>query len=225
MATTPNWVIVTDFDGTLTTLDVGNELAKEALGRPRFDELQAAYRSGKMGLKEMQRLTWEKFPMPLARFKERSLHYARLRPGVNEFLERCVDAGLPVYVASCGVRPYIETVLDALLTPKARASVRGIECNGADFDASGISRFIPPATAADCPYPLDKGDWARKVAKAYPGAKLLGIGNGTSDRSFHGHVDTLACTEALATWASKEGIDYIPFEDFEGLMKALPLWT
>jgi HAD superfamily phosphoserine phosphatase-like hydrolase len=213
----PAWIVVSDFDGTFTQKDVGNELCKEVIPE-LFADAHTRYRAGSLGLKELQQTLWQKFPMSEKLFRERAVAHGKLRPGVNDFLEKCADRGIPVFVASCGLLPYIESVLDAQLTPKARRAVLEIKCNEARFDAQGISHFIPPATAADCPYPLDKGDWSKSLQKRYPGSKIYGFGNGTSDRSFVGHVDKLAATEALADWAEKSKVPFKRFHDFTELL-------
>jgi len=214
------WVVATDFDGTITRLDVGNEIHR-SLKPDEFGALQATYRSGGMTLKELQRQMWENFAMNEATFKKRALEFGALRDGANHFLESCLDAGIPVYVASCGIRTYIETVLDTMLTPKARSAILGIECNRAVFSAHGISQFIPPPSSPASPVPLDKGAWIQSIRREkHPHSKVLGIGNGSSDRSFAGQVDTLAATEALARWCEAESIPYVAFESFYELLEA-----
>jgi HAD superfamily phosphoserine phosphatase-like hydrolase len=219
-----SWAVATDFDGTITEKDIGNELCIEVLGS-RFHDIHGAYRRGELGLKEMQLELWQEFPMAERQFRDRARAYAKLRPGVNEFLERCLDSGVPVFVASCGLRPYIEEALQHGLSSKARSAVREIRSNEAEFDTTKLSRFIPPVTAADCPYPLDKGAWCTELKQTLPpGTRFLGIGNGTSDRSFVGHVDQLAATEALAKWCETQKVEYTPFTDFRDLM-SLPIFA
>ncbi|MEO5666938.1 MAG: haloacid dehalogenase-like hydrolase [Bdellovibrionota bacterium] len=219
-ASKSSWVVATDFDGTITRLDVGNEIHK-SLKPDDFVALQGAYRRGELGLKDLQKGMWENFAMSEADFKKRARDFGTLRDGANDFLEYCVDQKIPVYVASCGIRTYIETVLDALLTPKARASILGIQCNNAVFSGDKLSQFIPPPSSPDSPYPLDKGAWIQDIRRdQHPDAKILGIGNGTSDRSFAGQVDRLAATEALARWCETQKIPFFAFESFQEILKA-----
>lgn len=213
----PKWIVVTDFDGTLSQLDIGNEIAGETTPA-RFQDLHAQYKSGALNLKDYQKLLWTKFPLAEAPFRARARHFGAMRPGVDEFLRRCAKLGVPVFVASCGLLPYIEEALDHHLSPEARAAIREIRSNEASFDAQGISEFRPPASAPGCPYPLDKGEWARELAARFPGSKILGIGNGTSDRSFWPKVDRLAASEGLARWAAREGVPFLPFTDFRDLL-------
>lgn len=221
MKSTP-WVVATDFDGTITRLDVGNEIHK-SLKPEDFVALQAAYRRGEMGLKELQRRMWVDFAMGETEFRQLARKFGELREGANEFLEFCADSEIPVYVASCGIRTYIETVLDALLSPKARAAIKGLQCNNAVFSDTKLSQFIPPPSSPDSPYPLDKGAWIQEIRREkHPNSKVLGIGNGTSDRSFAGQVDTLAATEALARWCETQKVPFIAFESFDEILRVGP---
>lgn len=211
---TSHWVIATDFDGTLTQKDVGNEIHKE-LKNEDFYSLQAAYRRGELPLKELQLRMWQDFPISEKEFCKLALKHASLREGVNEFLEKCFDHSIPVYVTSCGILQYIETVINELLSEKAKKSIHAIECNHAKFDSHKLSQFIPPISDPSSPYPLDKGAWIKNIRKdKHPHSKILGIGNGTSDRSFAGQVDLLAATEGLAKWCLENQRAYIPFENF-----------
>ena len=214
-------IVVTDFDGTLTAKDIGNELCLEVIPE-LFKSLYARYRKNEIDLKEFQLELWTHFPLSESEFRSRALAYGDLRPGVNEFFEHCADRGVPVFVASCGLRPYIEEVLRAKLSRKALKALREIRCNEAHFDSSRLSELIPPATSPECPYPLDKGAWCSELKTKFPATtRVFGIGNGTSDRSFKGHIDEFAATEALADWCESSQTSFTRFEDFRDLMPLL----
>jgi|GEM_PF-793845 len=216
------WVVASDFDGTITKLDVGNEIHKSVKAQ-EFVDLQAAYRRGELPLKELQLKMWQDFPLSQSEFQNRALEFAELREGANDFFELCSDLSVPVYVASCGIEQYISPVLDSLLTPKARKAIYGLECNRAEFNETMLNRFIPPQSDAASPYPLDKGAWIQKIRREkHKEAKIMGIGNGTSDRSFAGQVDLLAATEALAKWCDAQKLDYLAFENFYEVISKKP---
>lgn len=216
--TSPSWIVVSDFDGTLTEKDIGNELCLDAFP-DHFRAIHRRYKNGELDLKTMQKILWENFPYSESKFTERALHFASLRPGVNDFLEKCLDQNIPVYVASCGLQPYITPVLDKLLRPRAHQAVLDLRCNRAEFDEEKISRFIPPQSRPESPYPLDKGEWARELAQKFgPQTKILGIGNGSSDRSMVGAVHLLAATEGLAEYCTQQKQSFRYFDDFTELL-------
>lgn len=210
------WIVVTDFDGTLARKDVGDELCREALGK-RFDELLAKYRGGDSNLLEYQGEVWPNFPMPEPLFRERSRFHGELRPGVGKFLRKCRAKNIPVYVASCGVVTYIESVLDAHLSPEERKAIVQIRANTADFGPHGFTRFEPAERRPGSTLPLEKGLWAAELKKQH-GARALGIGNGSSDASFWPHVDRLAATDKFASWCAKSKVPHVTFETFDELL-------
>lgn len=221
--------IVTDFDGTLTREDVGNELCIEACPE-LFKSLHAELKAERMTLKDYQQKMWSFFPMPEKLFRERARVHGKLRDGVIEFLEESADQGVPVYVASCGLRPYIEEVLNANLPIKALKAVTEIRCNEARFGPKGIEHFEAPLNVANSPWPLDKGYWAQEIktaaqerAQQNDGGEMfvVGIGNGTSDRSLCGKVDLLLATDGLARFCDREGHAYMRFDNFFEVSKIL----
>ena len=76
--TTP-FIVVTDFDGTLTERDIGNELSM--IYRPQlFKDLHASYSAGNLRLREFQQQLWTGFPCSKEEFIHASLKAASLRP-------------------------------------------------------------------------------------------------------------------------------------------------
>ncbi len=219
----PSWFVVTDFDGTLTEKDVGNELSELVLGS-QFRDLYARYKKGEWDLRTYQQKVWNHFPLPEKSFREQSVKLGTLRPKVKQFLHLCTQHSIPVYVASCGLRPYIEPVLHHYLSPIELSCVKEIRCNEVVFNSQGISDFRQPIEKTPGPFPLDKGAWVLELRERHPGAKVLGLGNGTSDRTFWPHVDLLGATEGLQKWAEREKVPHFAFEDFAPLLK-LPLFV
>lgn len=216
-----NFIVVTDFDGTITQQDIGNELCKEVIPE-LFQKTHTEYRAGRINLKDMQKLFWERFPLPEQKFIASSMTYGKLRPGAQEFLEVCQERGIPVYVASCGLRPYIEAVLAAHLSPKALKAVHGIRCNEVKFGPNGVVEFTAPDNEIDSPYPLHKGQWSQDLQKKHAGKKVLAIGNGSSDKSFVGFVDSVAATESFAEYCKSKNQPYLYFESFTEIIEKHP---
>lgn len=216
-----NFFVVIDFDGTITQKDIGNELCLEVIP-DLFRRTHAEYKAGKVSLKDMQHLFWSNFPMNEKTFIEKAMSFGQLREGANAFFENCFDQSIPLYVASCGLRPYIEPVLKAQLSTKAFRAIRAIRCNEVEFGPSQISKFTPPESDADSPYPLHKGRWCQSLKKNHPGLLSFAVGNGSSDRSFVGFVDTIAATEGLAKYCQEKEQPYFYFESFFDILKRHP---
>jgi 2,3-diketo-5-methylthio-1-phosphopentane phosphatase len=211
------WIIVTDFDGTLTQKDVGNELCK-LFANEKFIDLQGQYRQGKLNLKDYQIKMWEDFPCSEEQFSEASKRIGSLRPGVNEFLEACLHKKVPVYIASCGIEQYIQSVIESFVSGFARESIKELKCNKAVFSGNKLSEFIMP-DSKDPSLPLHKGLWAQELAQKHQ-AKVICIGNGSSDRSFVGYADQIAATDAFYTYCVENKHSCLNFNNFFDLLKS-----
>lgn len=215
------WIVVTDFDGTLTEKDVGNEICK--LFRPQeYQTLSDAFRSNELSLRDFQQKMWNHFPASKEEFIQASLRSASLRPGVNEFLEICAHKEVPVYIASCGIDVYIESVIDRFFSKFAQASIKGISCNKTQFSANELEFITAPNQNLSEPDPLHKGRWAQELAQKHR-SKVMAIGNGSSDKTFLGHVDLIFATEKLKVTCEKAGHAYTPFENFFDILRKWPL--
>jgi 2-hydroxy-3-keto-5-methylthiopentenyl-1-phosphate phosphatase len=217
MSINPKWVVLTDFDGTLTTKDVGNELCKLFIPE-LFARVNTQYSLGNMNLRAEQRILWEGFPANRETFRESARKVGVFRPFVNAFLEKCAIKGIPVFVASCGMDAYIEAVLEKECSPEARKSILGIECNRTEFNSEKLVRIHTPVADEKTAYPLHKGEWAGELRRRYPNSKILGIGDGSSDFSMLGFVDKLFATRKLAARCRENNVAFEPFEDFAPIL-------
>ncbi len=213
-----HWAVLCDFDGTISQLDVGNEIHRSVFP-DEFLSLQKSYRSGDLNLRQLQLAMWKNFPLNQKEFCRRAETFATFRPGFREFLRYCHKKNVSFIVASCGIRDYIEAVLARELSPEDRQLIAAVHCNDAHFDEKKLTTLITPEDESS-DLTLDKGKLARELRHEKPALKILGIGNGTSDRSMAGHVDRLAATDALARWAESSHTAHIAFDDFETLIEA-----
>lgn len=217
MAPKVPWLVVSDFDGTLTDQDIGNELCKKFIPQ-KYEELRRQYKSKELNLREYQLQMWTHFPATEKAFRSFVRERAQFRPGVLEFISMCLERDIALYIASCGLRPYIDEALNALLPKNLRQAILEIRCNEARFGDNGIAQFELATENSASPYSLDKGAWCRDLKKNRS-VKILAIGNGSSDQSFIGHSDALAATESLAEHCKEHKQPYIPFHDFHDLLK------
>ncbi len=220
-----DWIVVCDFDGTITSKDIGNEL-HQSLKPNEFTQLQSDYRAGKISLKELQALMWNHFPMGQVQMKTEALKWSGLRPGCNDFFEYCAKLRIPVFIASCGIETYIESVIDHELSTLARSAIFAIESNRAQFKGETIEALSPPWSPADSPYPMDKGAWSMKMKDEHaPNARILAIGNGSSDRSFAGKVDKIAATDGFQKWCETNSVEHLSFDHFQEITQSKLLET
>lgn len=216
---TNKWIVVSDFDGTISQKDIGNELCKIAIP-DKFTKLLKRYRSEDITLRDMQEEFWLGFPMDQETFTKNSLEFGAFRPGVNEFFESCTDKNIPIYIASCGMDAYINPVLDKNLSEKAKKSLCEVRSNQVLFDHQKISELITPLSDKSNPLPFHKGEWCCELAEIHQ-ANVLAIGNGTSDRSFIGNVSKIAACDSFSDYLKATDHDHFQFTDFNDLLTLL----
>src|SRR6187551_1864589 len=102
-------VVVLDFDGTVTTKDVGDEVC-DHFAPPEWRDIDAAWVRNEISLPEAQRRMWS-----LARAtREEAVGYAlavgHRRPGLATLLDRVEALGGESWLASGGFDFYVEAL-------------------------------------------------------------------------------------------------------------------
>jgi 2,3-diketo-5-methylthio-1-phosphopentane phosphatase len=203
----PPLVLVLDFDGTMTRLDVGDEVC-ERFADPRWREIDAAWLRGELSLPEAQRQMWALCRASRAEAVRFAREVGALRPGLDALLDAVTAAGGEAWLASGGFDFYIEAILDAQRARFARAWY-----NRAHFDAGGIGVEFPHAEVACATCAVCKGrvvDAARAVAR-----RVVFAGDGSSDRCVIGRGAEIFAVRGgrLAAGCEAAGAPYTPFDE------------
>lgn len=216
-----SFFFVLDFDGTVTQKDVGNEIC-EAIDPQKYFSLQTAYRQNKLSLRDYQKQMWEDLPLSQNQMRELAMKNSALRSGVEDFLGFCAKSSYPVFIASCGIRDYIEPVLQKEIPIQLREIIQQVSCHEAEFHGERLTRLVFRDTEEVSSFwPFDKGRWCRELKNSFPDSICVGVGNGSSDRNFVGAVDQLFATDALAKYCQKEGVEYFHFETFHEITQCI----
>jgi 2,3-diketo-5-methylthio-1-phosphopentane phosphatase len=187
MAGAPRFVLVLDFDGTVTEKDIGDEVCSR-FAPPSWRDIDAMWLRNEISLPEAQRRMWA-----MARcHREEAVAYARevgvLRPGLDPLLDGVHMRGGEVWLASGGFDFYIEALLDGRTPRFARRYF-----NHARFVDGGIEVAFPHAELSCERCAVCKGrvcDAARAIAP-----RVIFVGDGASDRCALGRVDELCAVE------------------------------
>ena len=107
--------IVCDFDGTATVLDIGDEISKRFGGLKHFHLQKQLFASGKLDTRGIIEGIYAHVRAPESEIRAFAAREARLRPGFTELVRAARDRGAPFYLASGGLRQYIEAILEAHL--------------------------------------------------------------------------------------------------------------
>ena len=209
--------IVCDFDGTATVLDVGDEISKRFGGLEHFQLQKQMFARGELDTRGIIEGIYTHVRATEGEIREFAARQARLRPGFVELVQAARDRGAPFYLASGGLRQYIESVLDAHLPAELRAHVR-LRANEGVFTPDGLrvrfpgdeaSRLAGCAVCGSCKR-VSIAD-ARKQGAAY----VLGLGDGFADRCLVQFADrTFARQDSyLQRYCDERKLPYTPFTE------------
>lgn len=209
---TPPFVVVSDFDGTVTTLDLVVALTTRVheSNRRVVDEVNARTRDLRSGLT----LLFSRLPSgDRALYEDYLRHLARFRSGYHRFAQALEDAEIPFYIVSNG----LDFMLDAVLGPTARGPQR--ICNRARFDEPSITIEWQYPCQAPCPggCGLCKHAVVRDLRQRHA-APVVFIGDGVTDVNGAKCADVVYARTHLAQILTADGVPYTPFETFDDIL-------
>ena len=217
--------VVCDFDGTVTVLDIGDEISRHFCGADYLAAQKKLFLEGKLTTRAIIQSIYTPIRAAEAEVLAFALTAAKLRPGFVELVAAARDRGAPFFVASGGLRQYVEAVLDARLPADLRAHVR-VSANVAEFSPQGLRVSFPTeaeSRAAGC----EVCGSCKRVAVAEArrtGAKyVIGIGDGFADRCLVQFADrTFALEDSyLHRYCRQQRLACTPFTELYEAAKAV----
>jgi 2-hydroxy-3-keto-5-methylthiopentenyl-1-phosphate phosphatase len=205
-------LILTDFDGTICTVDVGNELITK-FTTARLTDIERDYVKGKIG----SRIAYERIAKRLKGSREKMLDHIlaieRLDPYFPEFCSLSKDKGIDIKIVSDGLDFYIEAILK-------KYKLTGMEyfSNLAVFgNDSSLSIEFPSMNdfCARC------GTCKSRILNSYRLIydKIIYIGDGYSDFCPSRYADIVFAKKLLFQKCEKEGTPCVQFKDFNEINK------
>ena len=204
--------IFIDFDGTITTHDVGNALFRSLAG-PAADEAIEAYHSGKISARECFVRKASASGATTVEAVDRLLDEQRIDPHFKNFVVFCAARGITLCVLSDGLDYYIDRIL-------AANDIRGVVrfSNLLSFvrvDSTGSVRLEIdfPAENTEC----DRCACCKRnimLSRAADEDFIVYVGEGYSDRCPAGYADLVFAKESLQTHCQRENISYLPYQTF-----------
>lgn len=209
----PPFVVVSDFDGTITTSDLVVDLTTrvDEANRATVEQINRRELSLREGLAEL----FSRLPSADRQHYEEYLrHLARFRSGFHRFSAVLEKSGIPFYIVSNG----LDFMLDAVLGSEESGSPRRIS-NGAHFDG--------PVITVDWRYPchdpcpggcgLCKYQVVAELSEQFA-APVIYIGDGITDINGARRADRVYARSLLAQWLESEHVPYTPFETFDDVL-------
>ena len=216
--TAPGPIVFTDFDGTITQLDVTDVLLAQ-LAHPSWQEVEQAWTRGAIGSREcLER------QIALVDTSAEELHALIDAVPIDltfaAFYRFTRARGIPLYVLSEGFDYWIERILK-------RAGVDGPMRNGTHMFSSALRlegrRLIPsfPHAAPPCEHGCAtcKAALIRRFGKGrHP---IIFVGDGLSDRFAVDEADVVFAKRQLLAYCQEHGKACHPFDTFAEVEQAV----
>jgi len=202
------YIVVCDFDGTITLKDTCVELVKN-YARGEWRELDRLWQEGMHDARLISQMLLDMIkitPSELERFS-RSM---QIDPYFGEFRRELAAAGMELYIVSDGYDLLIEPVL-------LQNNLAGIEyfSNQIKFDEEGLRGYFPNSSrnCSKC------GSCKLEIIKLLKtGRKVIYVGDGHSDRCAGLIADIIYAKDELASLLKEQGIDFVEFSNFSDVL-------
>jgi 2-hydroxy-3-keto-5-methylthiopentenyl-1-phosphate phosphatase len=203
--------LVLDFDGTITEIDLLDEISQRFGDPAVFRELDESLDTGALTLQEVITREFAPVRAPLGDVVDWVLENARVRRGFRELVELARSRGWRILILSSGFHELIEPVL-----ARERADV-DVVANRLDPRPTGWRVLWRDETV--CPV---CGEACKRRALPANG-RVVYVGDGFSDRCAALAADRVFATKGLARYLDEEGVPYEPFDDFFAIVRSLQM--
>ncbi len=200
-------LILADFDGTISTVDLGNQIINK-FATSGLGDIEKAYVKGKIG----SRIAYERIAQRLkgsrAEMLDHILAIEKLDPYFLEFYSLSRDKDIDIKIVSDGLDFYIEAVLN-------KYNLAGIEyySNEAIFGENSSFSIEFPSINDFCGR---CGTCKSRILNSYRLIydKIIYIGDGYSDFCPSRYADVVFAKKILYQRCEQEGTPCLLFDDF-----------
>ena len=207
-------LVICDFDGTITILDIGYEIIKRFAAHG-WEEIDQAYCDGKIGSKDAYAKIADLIKASREEMVDFAIRYGNIDPFFKEFYLFCRKNSIDIKIVSDGLDFYIEAILE-------KYDLQEIEfhSNVVLFGDNGKFSIEFPQWNDEC----DKcGNCKSKILEQYRLTydRIIYIGDGYSDVCPAQEADLVFAKDILYKKCLENGRDCIYYEDFGDVRKYL----
>jgi 2-hydroxy-3-keto-5-methylthiopentenyl-1-phosphate phosphatase len=209
-----------DFDGTVTTQDVGNAFFRR-FGGPVCDRLVSEYRDGKISAQACFRGETAAIGRLPAAEAEAFLQEQQISSGFGTFVEFCRGRGIEFHIVSDGLDYYVRRILELNGIDGVSVFANTLSLSGQEAGSAKITVSFPFA-AAEC----DRCACCKRniiLTRAGEDDIIGYIGEGFSDRCASQYADIVFAKDELQKYCQQENISYYLYSDFHDVVARLKL--
>jgi 2,3-diketo-5-methylthio-1-phosphopentane phosphatase len=213
MNTSPGeYIVLCDFDGTVSTTDVGNRMFAR-FAADGWEGVVQRWKDGEIGSRDCLAAECQLARATPEQVREFALT-REIDPHFKPFERFCRDRGVEVVILSDGLDFYIDLLLEKYGLAHLPRCANHLEFRG--------DRLIPgfPYFELGC---LQCGNCKGYHVHHYQqqGRTVIYIGDGFSDRCGVREADHVFATGDLLRYCQEQGIAHHPFDDFQDILRAV----
>lgn len=196
-------VILCDFDGTITDVNVGDALYSEFSEEGLFYAQQ--WERGEISSEEEYRKSFATITASKEEMESFILTRIDIDPGIHALIAYCVTHGIHFAILSDGLRWYIEYLLRT-------QGLKDLHIFSAEinFTREGYDFSFPWHDEATPKFSIGKARIIRSFQKR--GLRVAYIGDGMNDLEAAKVADAVFAKNKLIHYCKAEGIDMLPFD-------------
>ncbi|RPD60381.1 hypothetical protein L226DRAFT_217390 [Lentinus tigrinus ALCF2SS1-7] len=222
------FVVLSDWDGTITTRDSNDYMTDElGFGPEKRRQGNLDILSGKVTFRDAFHEMLDSVSGNGHSFefcKEELKKNIKLDPGFKDFYQYCKEHDIPIVIISSGMEPIIRAVLSNLIGEEDSKDIE-IVSNHVDIHADGTwsIKYRHPTSG----FGHDKSQAILHYRELEHPPTIFFFGDGVSDMSAARHADVLYVKQKqggdndLAAFCTREGIPHILFEDFSHALRSV----
>lgn len=201
-----------DFDGTISTNDVGNEFFTKFTNGKAI-EFVDIWKAGKIDSSEMYLKSIEQLQLSKDQFNE-FIAGQEIDPNFLDFVKLCETFSLQLYILSDGMDLYINPLLE-----RNELDYLTVYSNKLFWQNGKLAAEFPYyqwscGRCANC-----KGYHFRRLRE--PGDQMILIGDGLSDTCAAKEADLVYAKNNLVSYCIDKNIDFIQYNDFSDIINKL----
>lgn len=210
-------IVLSDFDGTITTFDTNIRLFDKYGDEEIVKATREEFYNGKMDMKTLTRTQFKHLAMSEKEYLDYILTDIELSPGFESFYNMLQKKEIPFKIVSGGFLNGIEVFMNKHGFEEIPIYSNKLVFDGRDiqvkyYDEEYFKDIINKDSYIDC-----KVEIVNNYRKEYE--NIVFLGDGSTDIYIADKVDVLFAKDYLARYCDENKIDYIPWEDFHDVIK------